>query len=118
MPLPCHEIYRVEAVGLSISNHASKITIFVNTENFDILLVTALKVKIWTFKAVINKITKQNETKQNKTKQKTKQNKTFCTCVTRIIVINTAHRIRLYFIDLQLNTNSPSQFCVFYRKLT
>ena len=46
--------------------------------------------------------------------------KFFCTCVTHIIVIiwRTPYLVCFYLIDFQLNTDFPSQFCVFYRKIT
>ena len=93
-----HEIYREEAVGLKSSNYTLKITI---------LWICAIWGKFgknWYF--------------ENNCFIKNRIKKFFCTYVTHIIVI-IWHTPHFYLIDFQLNTDFPSQFCVFfYSKIT
>ena len=97
---PCHKIYSEQAVGLESSNYTLKITIFMNMWNFGQFceiwyFVRNCLIKVWILKS-------------------------FWTYVTHIIV-NTLYMLytfRFYSIDFQLNTDFPSQFSIFYPKIT
>ena len=89
---PCHKIYRVEAVGLRTPNYSWKIMIFVNIwGNFvkNWHFLNNCLIKVWILKF-------------------------FCIYVTHFILIIwcTPH-----FVST-IKTDFPSQFCIFYCKIT
>ena len=96
---PCHKIYRDEAVGLKSCKYTWKITIFVkmwnlgqNREN----LIFCQYLLNWSsnLKILLPMCDKYN-----------------CDYLKH-------STFRFNLIDIQLNTDFPSQFCVFYRKIT
>ena len=95
---PCHKIYRVEAVGLSISNNTLKITIFVNIWNLgqcnENLIFCQYVLKCSNLKILLHTCDTYN-----------------CDYLPHIT-------IRFYYFNFQLNINFSFKFWVFYRKIT
>ena len=96
---PCHKIYRGEAVGLKICKYTWKITIYVNMWNLgqfcEILIFfnnCLIEAQIW--KILLHMCDTYN---CNYLKHST---------------------FRFNLIDFQLHTDFPSQYCIFYRKIT
>ena len=96
---PCHKIYRGEAVGLKSRKYTWKITIYVNMWNlgqFRENLIFCQYLLNWSsnLKILLHMCDTYN---CNYLKPST---------------------FRFNLIDFQLYTDFPSQFCVFYRKIT
>ena len=96
---PCHKIYRGEAVGRKSCKYTWKITIYVNMWNFGQFrekLIFCQELLYWSSNLKI--LLHMSDTYN-------------CD--------NLKHStFRFNLIDFQLNTDFPSQFCVFYRKIT
>ena len=96
---PCHKIYRVEAVGLKSSNYTWKIMIFA---------------KMWNLGQFLEKLIfcQQLLNQSSNLKILLHIRDTYnCDYLPHTI-------FRLCLIDFQLNKDFPSEFCVFYRKIT
>ena len=96
---PCHKIYRDEAVGLKSCKYTWKITIFVkmwNLGQYLEILIFCQYLLNWSsnLKILLH----------------------MCDTYNCDYLKHSTFRFNL--IDFQLNTDFPSQFCVFYRKIT
>ena len=96
---PCHEIYRDEAVGLKRCKYTWKITKFVKMGNLGQYLENLIFCQYllnWSSNLKI----------------------LLHMCDTYNFDYLKHSTLRFNLIDFQLNTDFPSQFCVFYRKIT
>ena len=94
----CHEIYREEAVGLKSFqlcfenyNFCEYVKFGAISWKFDILSITALKLNLTLLLHICDSFK--------------------CDYLPHT-------KFRFHLIDLQLNIDFPSQFCIFYRKIT